>query len=105
MNEFYWIAVAAVSVLSAARLTRLAIYDKFPPVKWFRDKYIDIFDGTGWAWLAFCPFCMSPWMTALVVLWGWAADFNEPWWLFNSIMAGSYLAATYMLHDGDGGAA
>ena len=45
MNTFDWIAVAVVTVLSSARLTRLATFDSFPPVRWLRDKYGEWTDG------------------------------------------------------------
>lgn len=113
MNEFYWIAVAAVVVLSAARLTRLLTYDAFPPVAWARDKYADRTDGTNWQILAFCPYCMSFWVTAFVILWAdlsgifdgepvFGAGFLVPlWWFVNGTLGASYLAAMVQIHDGD----
>lgn len=101
MTYFEWIAVAVVSVLSAARITRLATYDSFPPVVWLRDKYADATDGTGWQILAYCPYCASFWITAAVVLSGWASDWHEAWWLTNAIFGGAYVAAIVMVHDGD----
>lgn len=114
-TEFYWIAVAAVTVLSAARLTRLAVYDDFPPVKWLRNKYTESNDGSDWSLLALCGFCASFWITALVVVTGLLADVygdaNEPvgddapwfllWWIVNGTFAASYLAASYVARDGD----
>lgn len=104
-NEFYWLAVGLVTVVSSSRLTRLATFDKFPPARWLRDLYGDWTDKhtvtRGWSVLAYCPWCASPWITAGVVLWGWATDFNEVWWLINSIFAAAYLAAILMVHDGD----
>lgn len=98
---FHWIAVAVVVVLSSARLTRLATFDKFPPVVWLRDHYEDLTDGTGWQLLAFCGYCASFWMTGLVVLSGYFSDWHPAWWLVNGTLAASYLAATYMSYDGD----
>lgn len=112
-TEFYWVAVVVTTILSTARLTRLAVYDKFPPVQWVRDKYLDATDGSGWGLLALCGYCMSFWVTALVVLWGGAAHvYGHPpnpsgnyaslaWWTVNGIFAMSYLAATYIANDGD----
>lgn len=112
--EFYWIAVTLVTIVSAARLTRLLVFDKFPPIKWVRDRYEDKTDGSGWQLLALCGYCMSFWVTALVVLTGWVCGVygDEPgpnrsdvdttgWWLVNGIFAASYLAAVFMAHDGD----
>jgi hypothetical protein len=106
-NEFHWIAVAAVTVLSAARLTRLATVDKFPPSVWVRDKYADFTDKTprriGWQLLLYCGYCFSFWATLLVVLAGWLSEWHEAWWVVNCIFGGSYLAAIVMAHDGDDG--
>lgn len=114
-TEFYWVAVVITTIISAARLTRLAVYDKFPPVAWFRDKYLDATDGSGWGLLALCGFCMSFWITAVVVIWGLLAGVYDPfegtghdeatavWWIVNGILAASYLAATYIANDGDSG--
>lgn len=101
MNVFFWIAVAVVVVLSSARLTRLATYDKFPPVEWLRDKYADWTDATGWQLLAYCGYCASFWLTLIVVLSGYYSDWHTAWWLVNGSLGGSYLAAIIMTHDGD----
>lgn len=105
MTEFEWVAVAVTVVLSSARLTRLATYDEFPPVRWLRDAYGNWADARDWArsWalLAYCGYCMSIWMTLLVVLSGYLSDWNAVWWLVNGSLGASYLAATYMTHDGD----
>lgn len=111
--EFYWVAVIATTIVSASRLTRLATWDKFPPVAWLRDKYADATDGTGWQLLAFCGYCASFWITGLVMVWGYLAgayDFDTRatspalvWWIANGVLAASYLAAILMAHDGDDG--
>lgn len=117
MTEFEWIAVAVVTVISASRLTRLATFDEFPPVRWLRNKYADATDGSSWQLLAYCPWCASFWVTAFVVgwaacagvlpvgsgtAWGTTGEWATPiWWLFNATMAASYLAAMLMVRDGD----
>lgn len=98
---FEWTAVALVSIFSAARITRLLTFDTFPPIAWFRDKYADATDGTKWQILAYCPYCMSFWVTIAVVLSGYFSDFHEAWWLTNGIFGGAYLAAMVMVRDGD----
>lgn len=115
-TEFYWLAVVVTTIVSASRLTRLATWDDFPPVKWARDKYADATDGGGWQILAFCGYCASFWITAIVVGWGWLASvYGDPqahpenllgfmvWWAVNGTLATSYLAAILMAHDGDDG--
>lgn len=103
VDQFYWIAVAVVTVVSASRITRLLTYDDFPPIKYLREKYQDATDGRliGWQPLSYCPYCLSPYVTALVVLWGWLTDWQTAWWVFNGISAASYLAAILMVLDAD----
>lgn len=103
MSEFHWIAVAILTVVSASRITRLLTYDKFPPIRWAREKYEDATDGSPWQIIAYCPYCMAPWVSAGVVLSGYFSDWHEVWWLVNAIFAASYLAAILMVHDGDSG--
>lgn len=109
--EFYWVAVVLTTIVSASRLTRLATFDEFPPVRWLRNKYAEATDGGGWQLLAFCPYCAGFWITGLVVLWGYfsgvyvgAPDHDlgyAVWWALNGVLAASYLAAILMVHDGD----
>jgi hypothetical protein len=119
--EFYWIAVAVVTIVSASRLTRLATWDEFPPIKVVRNRYADWTEKKpkrqGWQLVAFCGYCFSFWATAFVVIWadlagvldgkpafGWTGDLSIPlWWIVNGIFAASYLAAILMAHDGDEG--
>jgi hypothetical protein len=105
VSTFEWIAVAVVTVMSSARLTRLATYDKFPPALWLRRVYGEWTDrhAPGWGLVAFCGYCASFWLTALVLLTGYYTDWHEAWWLVNSIFGASYLAAIVMAFDGDPG--
>lgn len=111
-TEFYWVAVIVTTILSAARLARLAVIDKFPPVKAVRDWYEEKTDGSGWQWLTMCAFCFAPWVTIFVLSTGLLAGVYDStpsgygdntfvaWWLFNGWLAMSYLAASYVARDG-----
>lgn len=101
MTDFQWVAVAIVTVLSSARLTRLVTVDTFPPVKAVRDWFEEKTDGSGWQTLTMCGYCFSFWATLLVVLTGWASDWHTAWWLVNGVLAASYAAAVFMAFDGD----
>lgn len=101
MDVAFWLAVAVVTVVSSARLTRLATFDAFPPIQWLRDKYDEKTDGNSWQLLAHCPYCAAPWFTLAVLLSGYFSDFHVVWWLFNGWLAASYLASMVMVHDGD----
>lgn len=111
-TEFYWIAVAVVTILASARITRLAVYDDFPPVKWVRDKYLEATDGSNWQLLGICGYCFSFWVTLTVVAWadlsgifeGPTSDPNlwaSGWWFFMGAFGASYLAAAFVANDGD----
>lgn len=106
-DEFYWVAVAVVSVVSAARLTRLMVVDKFPPTRWIRDKYGEMTDGgpirREWQLLLFCIWCFSFWAYALVFLTGYYSDWHEAWWVTNAVLAGSYASGMVVARDGDDG--
>jgi hypothetical protein len=112
-TEFYWVAVVLTTIISVSRMTRLATWDEFPPVKWLREKYADATDGSGWTLLAYCGYCASFWIAAVVIVWGLYAGVYEghpsteaaslAWWIVNAIFAVSYLAAILMVHDGDDG--
>jgi hypothetical protein len=101
VSMFHWIAVAIVTVLASARLTRLSVYDDFPPVKWLRGKYLDATDGSDWSLLALCGYCFSFWATLTVVLSGYFSDYHVAWWLVCASLAASYLAAMVVANDGD----
>lgn len=104
-TEFYWIAVAVVTVVSASRLTRLAVADDFPPVQFFRDRLYDALDRgerlRQWQIITWCGYCASFWITSAVVAWGYLTDWQTAWWLVNGAFAASYLAAILMANDGD----
>lgn len=103
-EEFRWIAIAVVSVMSIARITRLVTWDHFPPSMWIRNTYDQkIAKGGPWALLVFCGYCFSVWASALVVGWGYLADFNTPWFVFNGFLAAAYAGAIVMTNDGDEG--
>lgn len=119
--EFYWVAVAIVTIVSAARLTRVAVIDTFPPVKFVRDRLFDFLDKTerrrAWQPITWCGYCMSSWTTAAVVVWAYLAGVLDNqsafgwgmkddlsasiWWLVNGTLAASYLAVILVANDGD----
>ncbi len=119
MDPSYMIALAVVTIVSAARLTRLALIDDFPPILWLRNKYIRKTEGSKWQEIAYCEFCMALWMASVLVVWadlagmfdgatawGTSGELAEPiWWLFNGAMSAGYLAAMLVLRDGDDGQA
>lgn len=99
--EFIWVAIAVISIVSTARITRLITFDKLPPVAWLREKWVTLWGESEWATLVVCPYCFSMYAAALVLLWGYFTHWDLYWWLFNGWMAMSYLGAIVMVKDGD----
>lgn len=59
-------------VLAVYRLTRLVVFDDFPPVQAVKRRVIARFGAaSAWATLLTCPFCLSVWVAAGVVLAVW----------------------------------
>lgn len=103
MSPFEWVAVAVVASLSAARITRLITWDKFPPSVWLRDKYRGITHDGPWSVLVECGYCFGLWAGGFVLGWGLISEFDRYWWWFNGWLAVGYLAAIIMVFDGDEG--
>lgn len=101
MTAFWYVAASVVGVLSAARLTRLAVADEFPPSVWVRMKWDTLTKDGSWSKLAHCPWCASPYFSAMILLWAVLSHLHWSWWLFNSWMAMSYAASWVVFHDED----
>jgi hypothetical protein len=103
MSTFHQIAIAIIIVISSARLTRIGVYDGFPPVKWVRDKVFDWTDKNdrrrGWQAITWCSYCFSFWPTLVVVLSGYYSNWHLAWWIINGSLAASYLAAIFVVKD------
>lgn len=92
-----------VAVLGVGRFTRVVVYDDFPPTKWWRQKWVDWLDGTGWQTLFSCWWCFGFWASAGCVGWwiwglhvewiGWA------WWVFWGSFALGYLVPMLIVRD------
>jgi hypothetical protein len=96
-----YVLAAVVGTLSAARITRLITWDKFPPAVRVRMIWDRLTNDGEWSLLFHCPWCMGFWVTGGVVLWGYFTEFDKWWWITNSIFGLSYVAAMVIVHDGD----
>lgn len=94
-----WVVAFVVGSLSAGRITRLIIHDTFPPIVWFRMKWDDKTDGNSWNTLFHCHWCLSFWVTLPIGLWAWFSHLDTAWWVFNGIMAASYVAPMIVERD------
>lgn len=94
-----WILAFIVGSLSAGRITRLLVHDDFPPVVWFRIKWDDKTDGNGWNKLFHCHFCLSFWTVLPIGAWAWLSELHASWWVFNTIMAATYVVPMIVERD------
>lgn len=101
MSNFEWIAAAVIAVLSSARITRLIIWDKYPPSAWVRSKWDALTNDGEWSVLVHCGYCTAPYVALFTIGSGYLSDWHLGWWLFNGWLAASYLAAIVVAYDGD----
>lgn len=110
MTEVTWetlpltLLTIITAIVGVARLTRVVVYDDFPPAVWWRDTWTRWTDGSGWTDLFRCWWCLSFWVAAMCVGWyvaalhvtwlGWA------WWVFWGTFALAYLAPMLIVRDG-----
>jgi hypothetical protein len=105
MTDFEWVAAAIVAALSAARITRLFVFDSWPPTArlraWWEGKV-----SAEWEPLLKCGYCFGVYSAAAVLGSAWAivaltGSLHWGWWLFNGWMALSYTASIIVAFDGD----
>lgn len=100
MTTFEWVAVAVVAVTSAARITRLMIWDVYPPVAWLRAQWT-MRAPAKWEPLLKCGYCFAPYPTLAIVLWGYFTDWQTAWWIVNGTLGAAYAAAIMVTFDGE----
>ena len=107
-----FLAVIAIieGLLGTARLTRVIVYDDFPPSAWVRiqwDKIVDPKRGPWWGlWnkLFHCWWCMGMWVALACIVW-WAfliplhPAWMYGWWVFWGALALSYAATMVIVRD------
>lgn len=102
MSDFEWVAAAILTVLATARITRLIVWDTYPPSVWFRIWW-DRHTNDAWSELVHCGYCAGMYVSALVVLSGWLSDWHTAWWVTTGTLSAAYLGAIVMAYDGDEG--
>lgn len=96
------IVAMVVGTLAVGRGTRLFVDDDFPPVKWFREKWVIWWVDRGqesWAELVVCPFCVSIYLAFANVFWAFVSELHWTWWFLNLLLAGAYVAAMINVRD------
>lgn len=96
----------AVAALGVGRLTRVVVYDDFPPTKWWRERWAIWTLDTGWESLFACWWCFSFWAAAACLGWWIAGLFFVwaawSWWIFWGVFALAYVAPMIIVRDTPG---
>lgn len=102
----WWQAILAVvvAVVGSARLTRLIVYDDYPPAQGVRNWWDKVTRNGPWSLLAHCGWCMGPWVTAFTVVWFFLGVLVYPpvliaWWVFFGWLTLSYWVSQYVYFD------
>lgn len=106
MSEFEYVAYFLIGAIATARLTRLVVFDVYPPAVWLRIKWDDHTSGSAWNDLLHCGYCLAPYIAAIDLAVG---TFLLPeggvlaglWIIPNIWLAMSYLASILVAYDGD----
>lgn len=112
-NIFLIVLALLAAVLGVGRMTRVLVYDQYPPTVWLRERFIWITrdrDATraagngevvpgGWSKLATCWWCATPWIMVVCIAWGWATSLSWPWWAFWGTLGLAYLSAMVIERD------
>lgn len=94
-------AALAVWVGASARLTRLATQDSFPPAAAIRAWWDKVTRDNEWSLLAHCHWCLAPWITLILGVWGYATNLHWSWWIICTWMTASYAVSWLVHHDED----
>lgn len=101
----WWQALLAVvvGVVGAARLTRVLVFDDYPPAIATRIWWDRVTKDGPWSKLVHCPWCAGPWIMAVCLAWyvaSWAAPWvGWTWWLFWGWLCLSYWTSQYVHFD------
>lgn len=101
MSNFEMVAAFIFAIGATARLTRLLVFDHFPPSVWLRDRYSALTNDGPWSVLMECGYCVAVWASAAVVASGYFTDFHWVWWLVTGWLTVAYLGAVFVAYDGD----
>lgn len=101
MSNFEWVAAAVLSVVTTARITRLIVWDSYPPSVWFRMKWDEVTKDSKWSELVHCGYCAGMYVAPVVVLSGWLSEWHTAWWVACSCFTAAYLGAVFMAFDGE----
>lgn len=105
VTNWLWLVFAIpVAILGPARLSRVIIFDAFPPAAWLRARWDDLVDeDSSWNKLLHCPWCLTPWLVFLALIWAVIGFFvpwvGVVWWVIWGWLAISYVASIVIAYD------
>lgn len=94
-----WHSILATG--ATARLTRLIVFDTYPPAAWVRVQWHRITRDGSWAKLVDCAYCAAPYVAAGILAWGYWTGWQTAWVIVCAWLTVSYLAAIWVRFDGD----
>lgn len=87
-----------VALFGTARLTRIAVYDDYPPSEWVREQVL-VRVGDRWGKIATCIWCGQPYVVAICLAWAYFSDMHWSWWAFWAWMALSQAGSMVLAYD------
>lgn len=90
-----------VGVVGTARINRVITEDDWPPAVKFRQFWHRVTNDGPWSKLSDCPWCISPYVTAVNLAAALLSDLHPAWWIVNGWLAASYAASWIQYHDED----
>jgi hypothetical protein len=101
-----FVAILAIltGVTGVARLTRIVVYDDYPPAMWWRDTWGEITKHGPWEKLFTCWWCLAPWIALVAILWWMFLIPLHPawmfaWWAWWGMLAAGYVATMIIVRD------
>lgn len=104
-NPLLVVAAVLVAVMGVGRFARLVTYDDYPPTIAIRSAWNRLTGGNGWAKLAYCQWCLSPWIMLGCLGWFFAGVLTGTlwavisWWAFWGWLGLSYTASIIVRRD------
>lgn len=103
-SPWLFIVAAAVAIVGVGRVNRLITYDDYPPSVWFRQRWTVLTKAGAWGKIAFCIWCLSPYVAGVAVGWLVLGLLVSPyivlaWWIFWGWLTVAYLASIVTYFD------
>lgn len=109
-NPDWFVSMLAIltGILGVARLTRIVVYDDFPPAIWLRMTVERLLDrgpyARAWSKIVTCWWCLAPWLALVCILWWMFLVPLHPawlyaWWAWWGMLAGGYVATMVIVRD------